>query len=1240
MFKLVNISTQSINFKYRNYLFIKLKNKYLRINYINNIIKSEMKRKFSQLTQHEHVLKKPNMYIGSIETEHVEKFIIENNIIQKKEIEYNPGLYKIIDEAISNASDHSIENKTCNEIKINILNDKEYGFGISIYNNGEESIEIIETDTKDQKKVYIPELIFGYLLTSSNYDDSKDRITNGTNGLGIKLCNIYSKCFIVEIVDLKNKLTYKQTFKNNMFERDNPIITKTTTNNKTSSVRITFYPDLNRFKMKGVTEDFINLLNKHAYDISLCTNTHKKVDIYFNDELIKIRTMNDYMKLYNYSGITAKITNEWEVGFAFVPEIYTQISFVNNNLTEDGGTHVNIIVNNLVKELIKKIKQTHKNLVIKPSYFQDNIIIFVKCYINNPTYTSQCKTELKNKITKTILNLETNQEFNGFVERVSKSGIMQSAIDFAELKQNQELKKRDGKKTTKIDVDKYKPAQKAGKKESYKCRLIITEGDSAQTFALRGLEIIGNEYYGVFPIRGKMLNVRDASPKEIINNKEINDIKKILGIKQNEIYTPETVKNLNYGGILILTDQDLDGAHIKGLIINFIHTFWRELTQIEGFFQTLQTPIQKAYKKTDHLMKNPVIFYSAVEYNKWKKTVDITKWNVKYYKGLGTSTELEVKGCFEKFDENLLRFQWENNIIENKTIIEDNAEIELESSSLSNVSENKKVKNIKNVKNKILYNPTISDEALLLAFSKKEIKQRKTWLQNYNADIIFEPVNNLIPYSKFINEEFIHFSNYDNIRSIPSLYDGLKPSQRKILYTVFKAKIDAKQKEIKVTNLAAKTSDLTNYLHGEDSLKGAIINMAQKYVGSNNINMLSPEGEFGSRRLGGKDAAAGRYIHTFLENIMYDIINPKDNCILKYKEEEGKLVEPENYYPIIPMVLVNGTIGIGTGFSTNIPCYNPLIIIDNLIKIITNKEDEMEEMIPWYNQFRGDIIKINDTTYKSTAIYEVMNKNYEGILTISELPVGVWTDKYIEYIENELIKKQNLINTYSDNSSPTNINIKIKFNQGVLTQLIRDEELEQKLKLYSLIQISNMYLYDETNKLALYNTPEDILLDFYNCRIKKYIERKIKWTEILENEMNIIKYKRKFINECINKTIIIEKRKKQDIIEDLVNKKYPKLCVVLQNQPVNEDEDKEEIKNQKSYSYLTNLSLFSLTYEQIEKLNKEYEEKLAEYEKYKSTTVQEIWLDELRVLRDKYKVFYEKNLNNKKTTKKRIVNRN
>ena len=417
-------------------------------------------------------------------------------------------------------------------------------------------------------------------------------------------------------------------------------------------------------------------------------------------------------------------------------------------------------------------------------------------------------------------------------------------------------------------------------KKSEQCTLILTEGDSAKTMAVSGLSVVGRDKYGVFPLRGKLLNVRDASIKQITENAEISNLKKIIGLESGKEY--KDVKPLRYGKIMIMTDQDHDGSHIKGLVLNMFHSMWPSLLKL-NFLTSMITPIVKVTKG-----KKVISFFNLTDYQEWiEKTSDYKKWKTKYYKGLGTSNTSEAKDYFK--DMKMNHYLWSDSTC---------------------VSMN-------------------------LAFNKKEADKRKDWLYQYNEKEILDSKQVDIPVETFIHKELIHFSNSDTKRSIGSLFDGLKPSQRKILFACFKRKLYS---EIRVAQLAGYVSENAAYRHGEASLQGAIIGMAQNYVGSNNINLLEPNGQFGTRIMGGGDAASSRYIHTELNKLSTFIYPKEDFPLLEYVEDDGLSVEPYYYVPIIPMVLVNGMTGIGTGFSTNIPCFNPKDICKN-IRNILNDDD-------------------------------------------------------------------------------------------------------------------------------------------------------------------------------------------------------------------------------------------------------------------------------------------------------------
>ena len=188
----------------------------------------------------------------------------------------------------------------------------------------------------------------------------------------------------------------------------------------------------------------------------------------------------------------------------------------------------------------------------------------------------------------------------------------------------------------------------AGTRKSHLCTLILTEGDSAKSMAIAGLSVVGRDKYGVFPLKGKMLNVRDASIKQITNNQEITNLKKIIGLETNKKY--KDIKSLRYGKVMIMTDQDHDGSHIKGLFLNMIHSEWPELLKL-GFVVCMVTPIIKAIK--GNRIKS---FYTLTDYNQWKETVNVSQWKIKYYKGLGTSTSKEAKEYFQDLKINEYEF--------------------------------------------------------------------------------------------------------------------------------------------------------------------------------------------------------------------------------------------------------------------------------------------------------------------------------------------------------------------------------------------------------------------------------------------------------------------------------------------------------------------------------------------------------------------------------------------------------
>jgi DNA topoisomerase-2 len=461
----------------------------------------------------------------------------------------------------------------------------------------------------------------------------------------------------------------------------------------------------------------------------------------------------------------------------------------------------------------------------------------------------------------------------------------------------------------------------------------VTEGDSAKALAVSGLSVVGRDRYGVFPLRGKLLNVRDATHDQIMNNAEITNVKAILGLKHGATY--DSAKSLRYGHIMIMTDQDHDGSHIKGLLINFLHCHFPSLLRIPGFLLEFITPIIKATKG-----KKSQVFYTLPEYDNFKEEMDGSTrgWSIKYYKGLGTSTAKEAKEYFSALEHHRKTFAWtgdnDGNLID-------------------------------------------------MAFGKNRVGDRKSWLLNYEPGTFLDMTGDEVRYDEFVNKELILFSRADLLRSIPSMVDGFKPSQRKVMYSCFKRKLKS---DIKVAQLSGYVSEHSAYHHGEASLASTIVGLAQDYVGSNNVNILVPSGQFGTRLAGGKDHASPRYIFTRLAPICRAIFPESDDAMLDYMNEDGQVIEPEHYLPILPLILVNGADGIGTGWSTSIPNYNPRDIVANIRHILD--DEDVERMHPWYRGFNGDI---TEETIKGGAAHSRLHTRLVGAVTytVTEL-MNAW----------------------------------------------------------------------------------------------------------------------------------------------------------------------------------------------------------------------------------------------------------
>ena len=1105
---------------------------------------TSLEQKYQKKTDKEHVLDNPGTYTGSMEPTDMGAYVYEDGKIVHKDLtNIIMGLYKLFDEGIVNCRDHAIRQSQAlsmnkpDVIPLTYINIDISDEGVISFTNDGNGIDVAQHPTH---KLWIPEMIFFHLRTGTNYDKTEQKILGGQNGFGSKLIFIWSEWGKIETVDHIRKLKYVQECSNNLDEKTKPKVTKCS---KKPYTTISFKPDYKRLGIENLSPDMISLFRRRIHDIAAVTA--KTVKVKYNGTVLPTRHFQQYVDLYIGKKSEAKRLYEehsdrWEYVVCLSPnDEFTQVSFVNGIFTSKGGKHVEYVLNQIIKKVQAYILKK-KKIEVKPTTIKEQLMLFLRCDITNPSFDSQTKDYMSSSTAKFGSTCKVSDEL---CEKLAKLGVMDAACELTAVKDKKSAKKTDGTKSRTIrGIPKLVDANFAGGPQSSKCTIILCEGDSAKAGIISGMVKEDRNIYGVYPMRGKLFNVRGEDIKRISANKEIIELKKILGLETNKVYTSldDIHKTLRYGNILFMTDQDLDGSHIKGLGINLFQSQWKSLVQL-GIIGFMNTPILKATKGSQ-----TIDFYNDGEYDSWKLLNNNGfGWKVKYYKGLGTSTGKEFKEYFK-----------------HKKIV-----------TFTHTPE--------------------SDDAIDRVFNKKRADDRKLWLGKYDRTAYLNTSQQSVSYEQFIDRELIHFSKYDCDRSIPNMMDGLKTSQRKIIYAAFKKNLTT---DIKVAQFSGYVSEHSAYHHGEASLNGAIVNMAQDFTGSNNIHLLMPSGQFGSRLQGGSDSASERYIFTHLNPITRGIFHASDDAILNYLDDDGSKVEPIYFGPIIPLVLVNGAKGIGTGFSTDIMPHNPTDIIKCINQLLDGVQPEKHSLLPYYRGFLGTITSITKHKYLIKGCYTVVSTDK---IRITELPIGSWTDDYKKHLEN-MIDDKKYVKDYNDMSTNVLVDMTVTFHKGMLKQLqtmkgdYNCTGLDKVMKLYTTNTNTNMHLFDAEDKLKKYECVEDIVTDHFAKRLEMYEERKEYMLKLMKEQLSLLSNKANYILESLDNTIDLRRKKLKEIEVMLHEKGYTKV--------------------KDSYSYLIKMPMDAVSDENVDKILKEQAEKKEALDKLTKQTIQQMWKTDLERL--------------------------
>lgn len=1098
----------------------------------------------------DHVLDRPENYIGTVDKTKRSEFLtaIDDDgkvLFSTQTIEVIPALLQIVDEILVNTIDHQRNSmKTKFPVKnVTMCFDKETG-KITIQNDGNG----IPIEKKGDE--WTPELCVGHLLTSSNYNDKEERLVGGRNGFGAGLTNIWSTEFSLETVWIHpengNVQMYKQKWSNNMKKKGKPKIKDD--KRKNGYTKISFVPDYDRF---GIQKTFFStfecLLLRRLCDVAATTMLNVK----YNKKKINLkqdfgRGISSFTAYGCLVGNTNNVTHinlgeRWECLVLVKPDVeeWPPIpSFVNGVRCDEKGPFCEVVEEKFIAALREKVKKQTK-VELKKSEIMKHVGIVVNALIKNPRFSSQTK----DKCTTKRSDLGSSPIWKAKDLKKAVNAVFPVVQEVAYAKINKKARRMVGAvKGSRLVIPKYEGAKKAGtKNESIKCSLVLTEGDSAKALATQGFSVTGRKYFGVFPLKGKLLNTRkEKNPNKIIKNAEIQNLMQIVGLQPG---VKADRNKLRYGRIIIFTDQDVDGSHIKGLVLSFLHLQWPETLTWKDFVTVFHTPIIVA--KWGRGQKK--MFFTKPEFDEWKENEGRSlRFTSKYYKGLATSNKTEAKEYFSNLERHLIAFNHETN-------------------------------------------PEEVSSAINVAFSDdNQYKTKRKELVRQKSELLVDRVTTI---PDFVNKELKLFWDDANLRSIPSLFDGLKESQRKIFYALRKKNCRSENVELRVAQLSAYTSEHTSYEHGEASLNAAITKMGQTYLGSNNINLLYPSGMFGTR-LGEKDYGSPRYIHTYLANLSDYIFPPANDCALNFlQDENNKGIEPEFYVPVIPFALVNGISGMGVGVSVDICPYNPLDILNKTRECIAN-HGQMEpfDLVPWYRGFKGRIF------FKKAGSYEVngvVEKLSNAKIRITELIPGVCLEKYKTFLENlEMVR-----NVYS-NGDDENIDLEVVGQFDNETQFT----LLKKLHLISSLSTNNMHaLYKQSDSLFGKFTVKDIVVIHYQKALETYTKRKAYEVACLESDIQEKMEKAYFIKGWVDGIIRPGRGSKIQVIEWMATGNYS---------------SSDEFK---SLRRLPNEQLFA---DKIAELNREMEECKNSLQLLKDTQPVDIWKQDLDAFEVEYKKQY------------------
>lgn len=1151
---------------------------------------------YQWLSAREHALHRPDTYAGSVVpcdlTTHV--LCTENGSVVRRDttVSVAPALLKVSDEAIVNAVDNHIRDVTQKNIKVSFEPDGVF----SVFNDGSSiPIELWNATTR-----YVPEILFGEMMSGENFNDSVDRVVGGRNGIGIKIAAVLSEWFEVTIVNLSDNtlvhtianadlkllskkvadqeaaricfkeenvvkwggaefvgvgsdgvcdrdtlimvkdmvyhnygpLRYMQRFEQNLSTTHPPCISRATPKDRCSSTLVRWKVDLARLHMSAPLSDgVLSVLGTRAYDAAACT--HARVSVWLNGVRVPCKTMKDYAIGMGGDWIGRDIVQEGPSSIDVCVTRATEsapgmcVGFV-NGVRCSMGTHIDVVYRRMAEALSELVsKRSKRSVTIQPAQLHKHITVVVGATVINPAFSSQTKEKLTVRVDKLGVVYVCSPVL---VRALERSGVVQSLWDAVVAQDEKSVSKSVKTDRARVSaIPKYERAIKLASKQP--CSLYITEGDSAKALAVAGFSVIGRDYNGVFPLKGKLVNVNDMPITKAVLNKEILHLTQILGLDPNTSYTPEKALLLPYRRLIIFTDQDHDGSHITGLILNWLQTFFPTLlSALPDFVSRFATPIIRA--RVDGEVKS---FFSQIEYSAWLAGRHPTM--VKYYKGLGTSDTDDARRYFSNLDSHLIV---------------------------------------------VRHTGRPCADAVQVFFNARKTQERKNLLKNSDPSSFVDYMQAQTSWTDFLHKEMIHFGTADNRRSLASCIDGLKPSQRKVLYTALRRK----KGETRVGQFASATAEATCYHHGEASLVQTIVNMAQPWMGANNVALLKPLGMFGARHMPRTEHSAERYIFTEQHEIARRFFPAADDHILTLLTDDGQAIEPSCLCPIVPFLLVNGADGIGTGWRCHCPAFDPIEIVRNTRLLVDNVHAALPHMTPSYFGFKGTVAHGSEGEYLFTGVWKVESAT---AVRITELPPKTWTTPYVEWIREHLVGdgSKRFVLDIIDSSTHDDVNLLVRTKADAN---LAERNLAKDLKLTVAIDTRQLNFFDVKGVLCHYERVHDVMREHAVHRRMMYEKRVASAIDGLSHDYKIATSKSRFVADVCEQKIVPSQHTTLELRDWLRQNNYY---------------DTDDFK------YLEGLGMFSMTRDASLRLCRHADALLEKLKALQSITIERIWHGEL-----------------------------